>query len=457
MQKGEQFGRRRWELLAAEWPHTNLPRRASHYSVLRATNPQYAIPYEYRLGMEDIKMGPALRFGKAQASSVLSPIHRAAMKIVGRVRNGADAPPAFGILDAAQSHNLATYARHQFAQGVEYILIPSAPIDRDYAATLVSKAGRWLVGRNWGLFEPQHLFEDREWSVPIVSHQMLTPVLICVIGDASSLAEICELDYKTALNERSAFLQPEINDIYEIAYKHSRFYSYASILVSDECNMSCTMCMFHSQDDSYSFRRDRKSDRLKREITAEDVRRFIESLPSGKSILFSSAGELLRSARAMEYIEYARERGHPVAVGTNGSFLNAGIATRLIELKVDAVTFSVDGYTKEGYERVRVGGKWELLLRNIDSLVKLRNELKSSMKVTANCVLFDDLKQNQNELLDFWSQKVDLINLMTERIDYLGQPRPGAEFISPPKLEHSLCFAPFEGPQLLANGDISPC
>jgi MoaA/NifB/PqqE/SkfB family radical SAM enzyme len=384
-------------------------------------------------------------------------VQRAVAKTVARLRNGAGAPSSFFILDSQYSSDLAEHARRQFASGTDYILIPNRPIDRRYAATLVSRAEQWLAGRSRVLFDPSHFFDARDWSLPILTPQLLAPVTIYSLRDRFSLASICALDCTKTKGNELPYVHPDLDDIYEIAYKHADYYSYVGILVSDDCNMSCTMCPFHSQDDSYSFRGDRMADRIKKTVSAEDFRRFIDTLPPGKLILFSSAGELFQTKSAMDYIEYARERGHPVVVGTNGSYINERIGKQLIDMKISSVTFSVDAYTEEGYEKVRVGGKWDLLLRNIDTLVKLRDELGSPMSITANCVLFDELKPKKAELLEFWSRRVDYINLMTERVDYFGRFRPGTEFVPPPSMERPLCFVPFEAPTLLSNGDISPC
>ncbi len=368
-------------------------------------------------------------------------------------------PPGdcYRIARPADAEALVREARLAYAHGAAHLLIPFGKVDDAYAGSIAAKAADWLAGRPWAVFDARHIFKGQQWSLPFLSSQILEPMLIVATRDLDQIAALADVTPDLeALAERET-IQPAIPDLYELAYKHSDYYSFACILVADDCNMACTMCMFHSKDDEYSYNDARKPGREKLQAKPEDVYRFIDSMPPGKTIVFSSAGEFFRAPEAMDYVEYAAAKKHPIYIGTNGSYLNEKIGRRLIELGVRTVTFSVDGYTEEGYEKVRVGGKWSLLIRNIETLVRLRDEMNSPLEITANCVFFDDLREKKDELLAFWSTRVDSINLMVERVDYMGLPRPGRHFVEPPEVATRPCFSPFEGPQMLSNGDISPC
>ena len=65
-------------------------------------------------------------------------------------------------------------------------------------------------------------------------------------------------------------------------------------------------------------------------------------------------------------------------MSSNLSLLDEKGARRLIESKLDYLIVALDGATRETYERYRVGGNFQTVLTNLQRLVQLKKELKSS-------------------------------------------------------------------------------
>lgn len=86
-------------------------------------------------------------------------------------------------------------------------------------------------------------------------------------------------------------------------------------------------------------------------------------------------GEPLMNPALFDMIRYAKAAGLKVRFHTNGTLLDEGKARRLLEAGLDLISFSFDGFTKETYERVRVGATFEKTRGNILRLVALRREL----------------------------------------------------------------------------------
>ena len=83
---------------------------------------------------------------------------------------------------------------------------------------------------------------------------------------------------------------------------------------------------------------------------------------------------------------------------------------------MDSITISFDGYTKETYEKIRRGLKFDVVKKNILGLIKTRKDLnKNHPKI--NLVLVE-LEENKNEIKSFyeeWKNKVDSINIINMR------------------------------------------
>jgi len=86
-------------------------------------------------------------------------------------------------------------------------------------------------------------------------------------------------------------------------------------------------------------------------------------------------GEPLMNPALFDMIRYANAAKLKVRFHTNGALLDEVKARRLLEAGPDLISFSFDGFTKETYERVRVGATFEKTRDNILRLVALRREL----------------------------------------------------------------------------------
>ena len=74
---------------------------------------------------------------------------------------------------------------------------------------------------------------------------------------------------------------------------------------------------------------------------------------------------------------------------TNGLLLNEKWAKRLLNANVDRITFSIDGVTKDVYEKIRRGGHFETLLSNLEALNKLRKNKLGKMNILLNMVVME--------------------------------------------------------------------
>lgn len=64
-----------------------------------------------------------------------------------------------------------------------------------------------------------------------------------------------------------------------------------------------------------------------------------------------------------------------VSINTNGTKLTPILSKKLIEARIDRIIISIDSITPELYEAQRVGAKLETVLKNLKSLIKLRDAL----------------------------------------------------------------------------------
>lgn len=87
-------------------------------------------------------------------------------------------------------------------------------------------------------------------------------------------------------------------------------------------------------------------------------------------------GEPLLNKDIFKIIEYAKEKRTFVKLDSNATLMTRDAAIRMLEAGPDILSISMDGATKETFERIRVPAKWERFLEGTQTFIRTRNELK---------------------------------------------------------------------------------
>jgi len=97
-----------------------------------------------------------------------------------------------------------------------------------------------------------------------------------------------------------------------------------------------------------------------------------------------------------------------------------------LESEVGNVTFSVDAITAESYEKIRVRGKFDQVLANIELFNTIRaNQYSNSSTTTRISGVAVDPDQKPQEMQEFWSNLVDEVTIVPnqQRWDSYNNPR----------------------------------
>ncbi len=135
------------------------------------------------------------------------------------------------------------------------------------------------------------------------------------------------------------------------------------------CNKKCIMC-----ERTYW---NEKSERL----TFEEYKKIIDQFPKLKWSNVTGEGTGFLNPDFLKILEYLRSKDVSVNFVDEFDFLNEDKARQLIELGVNCIWISMDGATKETYEKIKVGCDFEKALNNIRALLRLKKELGSPFPV----------------------------------------------------------------------------
>ena len=93
-------------------------------------------------------------------------------------------------------------------------------------------------------------------------------------------------------------------------------------------------------------------------------------------------GEPLIHPKFPDMIRYARGAGLKVKFHTNGTLLTPELSDKILSAGPDLASFSVDGFTKETYEKIRVNADFDRTMENISLFLKKKRDRKLSRPYT---------------------------------------------------------------------------
>jgi MoaA/NifB/PqqE/SkfB family radical SAM enzyme len=169
------------------------------------------------------------------------------------------------------------------------------------------------------------------------------------------------------------------------------------------CNLDCIMCPTGLHIDT----------RPKGYIDWDLYTAIVDEIaPFAHAIVLHSWGEPLLHKRIIDMIRYAKERGLWVETSTNAMLLDEKRARDVIEAGLDRIFLSMDGLTKETYEKVRVGGTFERVLTNIERFLELKDELGAKIEADIQIVRLSETDGEVEEFVRRWSQShADVVNI----------------------------------------------
>ena len=180
------------------------------------------------------------------------------------------------------------------------------------------------------------------------------------------------------------------------------------IEVSSKCNLKCPFCSRTQRIEEGTWR---KPGNIDMELYKQTVDQAAES--GVYALNLNVIGEPFIHNGLTEMIRYAKDKGIvDIFFHTNGVLLTEKKSRELIESGLDKLIISFDSPYKEKYERVRVGAKYEHVLKNVRRFNKIREEMGSITPVTR--INFIKLPGVTNQEIQ------DMIDLFTPIVDSIG-------------------------------------
>jgi MoaA/NifB/PqqE/SkfB family radical SAM enzyme len=185
--------------------------------------------------------------------------------------------------------------------------------------------------------------------------------------------------------------------------------------LATRCNLRCPMCPVWGSPDNEAI------DSVVGVMDLEASRRLLDEIAVAKPLVQPNLyAEPLLAPRLREQLLEMKNRGMAVAMNTNGLTLSDDLAKYFVDIKVDAVLFSIDSVTKETLKVIRGIDKLEKIEGAVFRLMKIRGE-QDYPRVGVSFTIQDG---NRHEVDAFVARWVGVVDVVRTGLVFLGDRFP---------------------------------
>jgi len=195
---------------------------------------------------------------------------------------------------------------------------------------------------------------------------------------------IADGSYRYCNNQQCAWLLDKKNAPNWPKSKPTTMIKNIQLAIDDSCNLSCPSCRTKT-----IFERDQFQLR-KRYRLADRIIEYVKLQTHIINLHIGSDGDPFASLVYRYFVRHVKDLPNVrFTIQTNGLLINK-MYERHSEMfdKLDALNISIDGATKETYEKLRRGGSFEQLLKNLEYVKNLKTKL--NFKFIIHCVIQKD-------------------------------------------------------------------
>lgn len=183
---------------------------------------------------------------------------------------------------------------------------------------------------------------------------------------------------------------------------HAKYPKNLMVEVTNACNLKCIMCDNRKMKRKKGFM-DLDTYKLVLDNAKEIGIEMVGLYTTGESLLHPQIFDFIKTAKGMRF-KY-------VYLTTNGIPLNEEKIDKIFESGLDSIKFSIDAASKGVYERLRPGGNFNVLYKNVKMLREMRDRKNSGLKIYASFVLTNENYHELKEFKEFWRGLIDEIIL----------------------------------------------
>lgn len=161
-------------------------------------------------------------------------------------------------------------------------------------------------------------------------------------------------------------------------------------------------------------------------------------------------GEPFLDKQLVEKVRYAKGRGiREVGMISNGSLITEELAQGMIDAGLDAINISVDASGKEVFESTRLNLEYDVVIRNVETLVRLRNAAGKRRPKLILSFVRQNNSADEQQFIEHWRKVADKIHI-TDLHNWAGTLNATSDVNFP-------CYRMWQTFTVLWDGRVSLC
>jgi len=171
------------------------------------------------------------------------------------------------------------------------------------------------------------------------------------------------------------------------------------------CNLNCIMCPQKTMKRSKGVMDMKLYEKICKEIAKRG---------SKTQLWMTIMGELFTIGdKAINYIITARKLGVPkIMINTNGVLLNKKLIDKLLKAQPDKIFFGIDAATKETYDKIRIGGNFKRLRKNIIYIIKRKRELAlDKPEIYVQFIVMNENEHEEKMFKNYWIKEGAIVKI----------------------------------------------
>ena len=216
-------------------------------------------------------------------------------------------------------------------------------------------------------------------------------------------------------------------DIYPLIHHMDNYPPYLQIEPTSFCNFRCVFCFQSNRDFS------KKSSGYMGHMKLDTFKLVIDQAEGNiEFISLASRGEPLICREIEKMLLYTKGKFLNLKINTNASILNERKVHAILQSDVRTLVFSADAADKKLYSKLRINGKLEKVVANINLFKKIKDKHYPKAKIITRVSGVKVSKQQKfNEMEKFWGNLVDQVafvdycpweNVYEDKINSLAKP-----------------------------------
>ena len=173
------------------------------------------------------------------------------------------------------------------------------------------------------------------------------------------------------------------------------------------CNLRCIMC--YQSDKSFSS----KSQGFMGYMKFDLLKKVVDEI-AGKidAVTFASRGEPTLHPELDKFLKYCEGKFLGLKLNTNATLKKKKKINMLLSSDIQQLILSIDEKDKENYEKIRVNAKFEVIMKNLEMLKRIREKnYKNSKMIIRISGVKVNTSQSVEEMNKFYKEFADQISL----------------------------------------------